>query len=193
MAAHFPDIVDLKFTANMEEKLDGIAQGQNNWRQMLGDFYPSFHGTVERAGNEIADQTHLVRIPLGRECPKCGHELVQKLGKNGYFVGCSNFQGGCRYSESIPLGVCPLCGGSVVKKKGKKGRSFYGCSNYATTGCEFTMLETPARRTCPKCNSIMGQKVRKTGITLTCQNPRCRHTIEETAEDTPGENPGVEN
>jgi DNA topoisomerase-1 len=193
MAAHFPDIVDLKFTANMEEKLDGIAQGQNNWRQMLSDFYPSFHGTVERAGNEIADQTHLVRIPLGRECPKCGHELVQKLGKNGYFIGCSNFQGGCRYSESIPLGFCPLCGGSVVKKKGKKGRSFYGCSNYATTGCEFTMLETPAKRTCPKCNSIMGQKVRKTGITLTCQNPKCRHTIEETAEDAPGENPGVEN
>ncbi|HMV36872.1 MAG TPA: type I DNA topoisomerase [Turneriella sp.] len=192
MAAHFPDIVDLKFTANMEEKLDSIAQGQNNWRQMLGDFYPSFHGTVERAGSEIADQTHLVRIPLGRECPKCGHELMQKLGKNGYFIGCSNFQGGCRFSESIPLGTCPLCGGSVVKKKGKKGRGFFGCANYSTTGCEFTMLETPAKRTCPKCNSIMGQKVRKTGITLTCQNPECKHTIEETAEETPGENPGAE-
>jgi DNA topoisomerase-1 len=192
MAAHFPDIVDLKFTANMEEKLDSIAQGQNNWRQMLGDFYPAFHDTVERAGNEIADQTHLVRTPLGRNCPKCGHELMQKLGKNGYFIGCSNFQGGCRYSESIPLGVCPLCGGNVVKKKGKKGRSFFGCANYATTGCEFTMLETPAKRTCPKCNSIMGQKVRKTGITLTCQNPQCRHVIEETAEDITGENPGTE-
>ena len=187
MAAHFPDIVDLKFTANMEEKLDSIAQGQNNWRNMLGEFYPAFHGTVERAGNEIADQTHLVRIPLDRDCPKCGNKLMQKLGKNGYFIGCSNFQGGCRFSESIPLGVCPLCGGSVVKKKGKKGRGFFGCANYATTGCEFTMLETPAKRTCPKCNSIMGQKVRKTGITLTCQNQECRHIIEETSEDTPVE------
>jgi DNA topoisomerase-1 len=193
LVAHFPEIVDLKFTANMEEKLDSIAQGQNNWRQMLGDFYAPFHETVERARHEISDQTHLVRTPLGRACPKCGHELEQKLGKNGYFIGCSNFQGGCRYSESIPLGVCPLCGGSVVKKKGKKGRSFYGCSNYATTGCEFTMLETPARRTCPKCNSIMGQKVRKSGITLTCQNPQCRHTMEETAEDTSDENPGTDN
>ncbi len=192
MTQHFPDIVDLKFTANMEEKLDSIAQGQNDWRQMLGEFYPAFHGTVERAGSEIADQTHLVRIPLGRACPKCGHELMQKLGKNGYFIGCSNFQGGCRFSESIPLGTCPLCGGSVVKKKGKKGRGFFGCANYSTTGCEFTMLETPAKRTCPKCHSIMGQKVRKTGITLTCQNPQCRHQIEETAEDTAGENPGSE-
>jgi DNA topoisomerase I len=185
MAAHFPDIVNLKFTANMEEKLDNIAQGQNNWQSMLGDFYPAFHGTVERASDEIADQSHLVRIPLDRECPKCGNMLMQKLGKNGYFIGCSNFQGGCRFSESIPLGVCPLCAGNVVKKKGKKGRGFFGCSNYATTGCEFTMLETPAKRTCPKCNSIMGQKVRKTGITLTCQNQECRHTIEETAEETP--------
>lgn len=192
MAAHFPDIVDLKFTANMEEKLDSIAQGQNNWRQMLGDFYPAFHGTVERAGTEIADQTHLVRIPLDRDCPKCGHRLMQKLGKNGYFIGCSNFQGGCRFSESIPLGICPLCSGSVVKKKGKKGRGFFGCANYSTTGCEFTMLETPAKRTCPQCNSIMGQKVRKTGITLTCQNPACRHTIEETAEDSPTDSMGSE-
>ncbi|MBS0617875.1 MAG: type I DNA topoisomerase [Spirochaetes bacterium] len=183
MAAHFPDIVDLKFTANLEEKLDSIAQGQNNWRNMLGDFYPTFHDSVERAGNEIADQTHLVRIPLDRNCPQCGHQLMQKLGKNGYFIGCSNFQGGCRFSESIPLGICPLCGGNVVKKKGKKGRGFYGCANYSTTGCEFTMLETPAKRTCPQCNSIMGQKVRKSGITLTCQNPNCKHTIEETAEE----------
>ncbi len=190
MAAHFPDIVDLKFTANMEEKLDSIAAGQNNWQAMLGDFYPAFHGTVERAGNEIADQTHLVRIPLGRECPKCGNELMQKLGKNGYFIGCSNFQGGCRFSESIPLGICPLCGGNVVKKKGKKGRGFFGCANYATTQCEFTMLETPAKRTCPKCNSIMGQKVRKTGITLTCQNQDCKHIIEETAEDSGGDSGG---
>lgn len=184
MAAYFPDIVDLKFTANMEEKLDSIAQGQNDWRRMLGDFYPQFHSTVEHAENAIADQTHLVRIPLDRDCPKCGHKLMQKLGKNGYFIGCSNFQGGCRYSESIPLGKCPLCGGNVVKKKGKKGRGFFGCANYATTGCEFTMLETPAKRTCPKCGSIMGQKVRKTGITLTCQNPQCRHMIEETAEES---------
>lgn len=187
MAAHFPDIVDLKFTANMEEKLDSIAAGQNNWQSMLGEFYPPFHGTVERAGNEIADQTHLVRIPLDRDCPKCGNKLMQKLGKNGYFIGCSNFQGGCRFSESIPLGICPLCGGNVVKKKGKKGRGFFGCANYATTGCEFTMLETPAKRTCPKCNSIMGQKVRKTGITLTCQNQECKHIIEETAEDSGGD------
>ena len=77
-----------------------------------------------------------------------------------------------------------------AKKKGKKGRGFFGCANYATTQCEFTMLETPAKRTCPKCNSIMGQKVRKTGITLTCQNQNCKHIIEETAEESGGESGG---
>ncbi|HRP70857.1 MAG TPA: topoisomerase DNA-binding C4 zinc finger domain-containing protein, partial [Turneriella sp.] len=142
------------------------------------------HDTVEKASTEIADQTHLVRIPLDRNCPQCGNQLMQKLGKNGYFIGCSNFQGGCRFSESIPLGVCPLCNGNVVKKKGKKGRGFFGCANYSTTGCEFTMLDTPAKRTCPQCGSIMGQKVKKSGITLTCQNPECKHVIEETTDDS---------
>ncbi|MCS6972467.1 MAG: type I DNA topoisomerase [Turneriella sp.] len=183
LTAYFPDIVDLKFTAGMEEKLDRIAQGEHDWRNMLAEFYPPFHATVVSAEQEIGDQTHLVRELLDRDCPQCGHKLMRKLGKNGYFIGCSNFAGGCRYSESIPLGNCPLCGGNVVKKKGKKGRAFYGCANYATTGCNFTMLDTPASRNCPKCHSIMGQKVRKSGILLTCQNPQCRFTMEESADE----------
>ncbi|RME92432.1 MAG: type I DNA topoisomerase [Candidatus Hydrogenedentota bacterium] len=183
LVKHFPEIVDLEFTASMEEKLDKIAQGNANWKKMLRDFFTPFEKEVEKAAQTMEDQSHLIRIPIGRKCPECGHELMKKLGKNGYFIGCSNFAGGCRYSESIPLGECPLCGGNVVKKKSKKGRVFYGCDNYATNGCEFMMRDKPAERPCPKCGSIMGQKIRKTSVLLTCQNPECQFQLEEKGDD----------
>lgn len=183
MEKHFPDIVDLDFTANMEEQLDAIAEGQIDWRQMLLNFYNPFKLELKRAKEEMQSQTHLVREPIGRQCPDCGHPLLKKLGKSGFFIGCSNFAGGCRYTESIPLGSCPLCGGKVVKKKSKKGRPFYGCENYVTTGCQFIMLDVPASRPCPRCGSLMGQKIKKSGITLTCQNPECRYTMEEVGDE----------
>ncbi len=187
MVKHFPDIVDLEFTAGMEQQLDAIAGGEIEWREMLERFYSPFQNELTEAARQMENQSHLIREPVGRDCPLCGSPLMKKLGKNGFFIGCSNFAKGCRYTESIPLGTCPLCGGNVVKKKSKKGRAFYGCENYATTGCEFVMLETPAARTCPRCGSIMGQKVKKTGITLTCQNKECRYVMEEGGDEQQGE------
>lgn len=180
---HFPEIVDIKFTAGMEEKLDAIGQGEIDWRGMLKDFFFPFQEDVKKASQEMEDQSHLVRIPIGRNCPECNHPLMKKLGKNGYFIGCSNFAGGCFYTESIPLGICPLCGGKVVKKASRKGRAFYGCENYNTTGCEFVMMDPPASRTCPRCQSIMSQKVKKSGITLTCQNKECGFVMREDSDD----------
>lgn len=180
---HFPDIVDIKFTAGMEEKLDEIGQGNVAWQSMLEDFFTPFQKEVKKAAETMEDQSHLVRIPIERDCPECGKPLMKKLGKNGYFIGCSDFVGGCMYTESIPLGICPLCGGKVVKKPSRKGRPFYGCENYNTTGCEFTMVNVPAERSCPQCESIMGQRVKKSGITLTCQNPDCRFVVEEATGD----------
>jgi len=179
---HFPDIVDLEFTANIEQTLDQIANGSIEWHKMLHDFFTPFEQELKKADEKMEDMSHYIRIPLGRECPKCGNELQKKLGKNGYFIGCSNFAGGCRYTESIPLGVCPLCKGNVINKASKKGRKFYGCENYSKTGCEFVMMDPPSETPCPVCNSIMGQKVKKSGITLTCQNPDCRYTMEQAAE-----------
>lgn len=181
---HFPDIVDIKFTAGMEEKLDEVGQGNIEWQQMLEDFFTPFQDDVKKAAETMEDQSHLVRIPIDRDCPECQEPLMKKLGRNGYFIGCSNFVGGCMYNESIPLGICPLCGGKVIKKPSRKGRrAFYGCENYSTTGCEFTMVNVPAERSCPRCQSIMGQKVKKSGITLTCQNPECRFVLEESTSD----------
>ncbi len=183
MAENFPDIVDLEFTAGMEKKLDEVENGNQDWREMLSVFYNPFAEEVKKAESSIEDKSFLIREPVGRKCPQCGNELLKKLGKNGYFIGCSNFVGGCRYTESIPLGVCPQCGGNVIRKKTKKGRDFFGCENYSTTGCDFSMMDKPAERTCPKCGSIMGQKVRKSGITMTCQNAECKYVMEETSEE----------
>ena len=183
MVDHFPDIVNLTFTSGMEEKLDRIAEGAQDWRRMLGDFFNPFKNDLVKASETMSDHSHLVRIPIDRDCPQCEEPLLKKLGKNGYFIGCSAFAQGCRYNESIPLGTCPLCGGNVVRKKSKKGRNFYGCEKFAETGCEFTMLDKPATKQCRKCNSIMGQKVRKNGILLTCQNTECKFQEEEVTEN----------
>ena len=186
LVKHFPDIVNIQFTAEMEEKLDEIASGDVEWRSMLQAFYVPFQSEMKKASETMEEQKHYAREPLGRECPDCGNELYKKLGKNGYFIGCSNFIGGCRYTESIPFGECPVCEpGKVVKKKSQKGRVFYACSEYQNTSCEFVMLEPPAKRTCPRCNSIMSQKVKKSGATLTCQNAKCGFQFVENAEVEP--------
>ena len=181
---YFPDIVNLTFTANMEEKLDSIAEGNHDWQNMLGDFFPPFKASVDHAGIYMESKINLVRIPLERKCPECEEGMLfKKLGKNGFFIGCNQFKHGCRYTESISLGKCPRCAGSVVTKKSKKGRNFYGCNNYSTQNCEFIMMDKPSKRTCSKCDSIMGEKVRKMGIKLTCQNENCKHIIEEATQE----------
>jgi len=182
MQKHFSKIVNLEFTANMEKDLDEIANGDVDWRKMLHVFYKPFEADLLLAAEKIEDMGHIIRIPIGRDCPQCENPLMEKLGRNGYFIGCSNFIGGCRYTESIPLGKCPLCSGNVVSKSSKKGRKFFGCDNFSVNGCTFTMLDKPAGQSCPKCNSIMGQKVKKSGITLTCQNPDCKCIIEQKNE-----------
>ena len=185
MIKHFTDIVDIQFTANMEEKLDEIAEGNNDWQKMLSDFFLPFKVVVDHASKSMESKIDLVRIPLNKKCPSCEEGmLMKKLGKNGFFIGCDRFQKGCRYTESITLGTCPLCKGSVVKKKSKKGRNFYACSNYASIGCEFVMVNQPASKTCPMCNSIMGEKIRKHDITLTCQNKECNFTTTESSQES---------
>ena len=126
----------------------------------------------------------LVYIPLNKKCPSCENgSLYKKLGKNGYFIGCDQFKNGCRHAESIPFGKCPLCGFNVVGKKSKKNRKFYGCEKYSITGCDFVMLDKPSSKTCSKCGSIMGEKIRKEGITLTCQNKECGFLVKEITKE----------
>lgn len=182
MQKHFPDIVNIEFTAGIEGSLDEVANGHVEWKHMLRDFFTPFEVVLTKASENIEDMSHITRIPIGRDCPQCSKPLQKKLGKNGYFIGCSNFSGGCRYTESIPVGTCPLCAGNVVSKVSKKSRKFYGCENYASKGCEFVMMDPPSQTPCPMCASIMSQKVRKTGIVMTCQNPECKFVLEQKNE-----------
>ena len=192
MLKHFTDIVNIQFTAGMEEKLDEIAEGNNDWRKMLAEFFQPFKTVVDDALKNMESKIDLVRIPLDRKCPNCEEgALMKKLGKNGFFIGCDQFQNGCRYTESISLGVCPLCKGDVVKKKSKKGRNFYGCSNYASQGCEFIMLDKPASKVCPFCSAIMGERVRKNDVILTCQNKECNRSITESSQEPSGKTQAV--
>jgi len=139
----FPGILDLGFTAEMEEKLDEIATGSVAWVPMLHEFYEPFAQKVDVA-REKMPEVRFEPQPTGEMCPECGRPLLIKLGRYGKFIACSGYPE-CRHSEPIPLpGVaCPECGGAVVEKRARKGRrgKFYGCANYPT--CEWATWKKP--------------------------------------------------
>ncbi len=154
MVQYFPDIVDLKFTARMEEDLDMIASGQAEWSEVMYEFYRPFAEDVKKAQAEMP-VTKSGPEPIGRKCPEDGGELVIRYGRFGKFISCSNFPT-CRYTEPWleKIGVkCPKDGGELVERKTRKGRTFYGCANYPA--CDFTSWKKPLAQPCPKCGGLL--------------------------------------
>lgn len=154
MVKYFPEIVDLKFTARMEEDLDMIATGQAEWTEVIYEFYRPFSEDVKKAQAEMP-VTKSGPEPIGRTCPEDGGELVIRYGRFGKFISCSNFPK-CRYTEPWleKIGVkCPKDGGDLVERKTRKGRTFYGCANYPT--CDFTSWKKPLADPCPKCGGLL--------------------------------------
>ena len=154
LVEHFPDIVDLGFTARMEARLDKVAEGNEEWVKVISDFYGPFAKELEQA--KIAIPT-TKREPekIGRACPKCGHDLVIRFGRFGKFISCSDFPK-CRYTEPWleKIGIaCPEDGGDLIKRKTRKKRIFYGCANYPN--CEFTSWKRPIPEPCPKCKGLL--------------------------------------
>jgi DNA topoisomerase-1 len=155
LVAHFNEVVDTGFTASMETALDQVASGEKVWNSVIRDFYKDFSVHLNRAKEEMPEtKTELEKI--GRDCPKCGHELVIRFGRFGKFISCSNFPT-CRYTEPIleKIGVkCPDCStGEVVIRRTRKGRIFYGCSNYPE--CQFTSWKQPVAESCPNCQGTL--------------------------------------
>jgi len=151
---HFPDIVDMQFTAKMESELDEVANGKIDWRKVIGEFYTKFEPTVKKAQAEMP-VTKSEPEKIGRECPDCGHDLVIRWGRYGKFISCSNFPA-CRHTEALleKIGVtCPKDGGDVVLRKTRKGRIFYACSNYPN--CDFTNWKRPVAKPCPNCGGLL--------------------------------------
>ncbi len=158
MKEHFVDIVDEKFTANMEEQLDEIEIGSVQWHKVIADFYPKFSEDLKKAEEKIGE------IELKDEvsdvvCEKCGRLMVYKHGRFGKFLACPGYPQ-CRNAKAIvkETGVeCPNCGGKVIEKKSKRGKVFFGCDNYPK--CDFTSWDKPLNEKCDKCGGMMYQKI----------------------------------
>ena len=152
---YFPDIINTKFTANLESQLDDIAEGKVGWEKTIYNFYSGFRNDVEKAESEM-EKVEIKQEFTGESCPECSSPLVFKLGKFGKFIACSNFPD-CRYTNTIQkkVGVkCPKCKKhDILEKKSKKGKLFYGCEGFPT--CDFVSWDKPINRNCPKCDNIL--------------------------------------
>lgn len=154
ISQYFPEVVDLNFTAHMEEDLDKIAEGEMAWTDAIREFYEPFSVDVKKAQAEMP-VTKSEPEPIGRACPEDGGELVVRYGRFGKFISCANFPS-CRYTEPWleKIGVtCPKDGGDLVERKTRKGRIFYGCMNYPN--CDFTSWKRPLATPCPKCGGLL--------------------------------------
>jgi DNA topoisomerase I len=151
----FPSIVDINFTSNLEDQLDLVADGNEEWVNVIREFYGPFSEKLERAEAQMPEKKAELE-KVGRACPKCGHDLIIRWGRYGKFISCSNFPE-CRYTEPYleKIGVtCPTCGeGEVVRRKTRKGRTFYGCSRYPD--CDFTSWKQPVAEHCPNCGGTL--------------------------------------
>ncbi|MEB3328725.1 MAG: type I DNA topoisomerase [Candidatus Sericytochromatia bacterium] len=174
LVQHFPDIVDVRFTAEMESKLDGVEAGGEPWQTLIDKFYTPFKETLKKATAEM----EAISIPSGEMCEVCGKEYVIKSGRYGEFLACSGYPA-CTskkpYFKKIGM-KCPTCTeGDVIEKRSRMGKTFYGCQRWPE--CNFTTWDLPTEQRCEKCESVMVLKRMKTGRTyLKCSVKDCGHT-----------------
>ncbi len=181
MKNYFSEIVDVDFTANMEKRLDEVEMGNEEWKQIIRDFYPDFKRCVDDATEKLA------KVEIKNEvsdviCEKCGRNMVIKYGRYGKFLACPGFpdcQNAKPYFE--PAGVnCPDCGAKVLIKKTKKGRVYYGCEN--NPECGFMSWNKPTGEKCPNCGSFLEIKGRK-NPKIVCSNEKCGFVKEMPQEE----------
>ena len=187
MEQYFPEIVDLDFTADMEDKLDQVEEGTTDWKQIIRGFYPHFQELLSIAEDQV-EKVQLQEEVSDVPCDKCGAMMVYKMGRFGKFLACPNFPE-CRNAKPILTYIdvpCPECGARLMEKTSKKNRKFYGCERYPE--CKFVSWEKPVTEKCPQCGSYMVEKPGRHGeIWHLCANDKCRCKIEVT-EKQDGEN-----
>jgi len=171
LVKHFSKIVDIKFTAEMEEDLDEIALGKEKWVKVCKDFYGPFEKNLAKKYQEVSKKD-ITEKPTEKKCPKCNAPLLIRLGKFGRFYACSKFPK-CRYTEPLEeksLNLkCPKCGkGNIVEKRTKKGKIFYACDRFPK--CDFALWDKPFGEKCPKCGSLLIEKGKK----IKCSNKDCQ-------------------
>ena len=152
----FSNIVNVEYTANMENELDEIADGELNNVKVLHEFYDTFEPMVEDAFKNMEKKA---AEETGENCPECGSPLVKRRGRYGEFVACSNYPT-CKYIKKeaktvVEIMPCPKCDGMIVEKKTKRGKIFYGCNHYPK--CDYASWDKPVKK-CPQCGEIMFEK-----------------------------------
>jgi DNA topoisomerase-1 len=166
----FPEIINVEFTAKMENSLDEIEDGNVQWVNIIDDFYKDFAKRLEVAENEM-EEIEIKDEPAGVDCEECSNPMVFKMGRYGKFMACSNFPD-CRNTKPIvkEIGVpCPKCEkGNIVERKSKKRRIFYGCDQFPE--CDFLSWDKPIARSCPKCDNMLVEKKLKKGMQVQCVN-----------------------
>lgn len=178
MKEAFPSIVDVNFTANLEALLDGVEEGNVNWKTVISNFYPDLDEAVRVAEKELAEVE--IKDEVSDEvCDLCGRQMVIKYGPHGRFLACPGFPE-CRntrpYYEKIGV-ACPKCGKDIVLKKTKKGRKYYGCIN--NPECDFMVWQKPSQEKCPRCGSLMLYK----GNKLVCMDENCGYVTKSQETD----------
>ena len=178
MTEYFGPIVDTEFTADLEEQLDEVEEGTEDWRKVLREFYPPFEKMLENA-EEAIEKVEIKDEPSDVICDKCGAQMVYRVGRFGKFLACPNFPD-CRNTKPILNYIdarCPKCGGRLLEKTSRKNRKFYGCEHYPE--CDFVSWEMPVDQKCEKCGSYMTLKRSRKGETwYLCSNETCRHRVE---------------
>lgn len=182
---YFAEVINVKFTAEMEDRLDEITDHETEWQQIIKEFYSSFEKSLKEADEDSVK----FKIPpkeTDQVCEKCGHKMVIRTGRYGEFLACSNFPE-CRNIKSLhenkPVAKCPTCGtGDVYMKKSKRGTTFYGCSNYPD--CNFMSWDIPLNEPCPKCgaNHLTYKQKGKVKY-IKCSNKECDYTRQEQLEE----------
>ncbi len=180
MKEAFPEIVDERFTANMESLLDKVEEGTVDWKMIIRNFYPDLDAAVKAAEAEL-EKVKIEDEVTDVVCEQCGRHMVIKYGPHGRFLACPGFPE-CRntkpYFEKIGV-ACPKCGKDIVLKKTKKGRKYYGCEN--NPDCDFMSWQKPSKVPCPQCGGYMVEK----GNKLVCADEQCGYVMEkpETSEE----------
>ncbi len=177
---YFENIVDVEFTANMEDRLDDVAEGEIPYKQVLRDFYQPFAETLSHAEEEIGQ----VELPVevsDVQCEACGRFMVVKKGRYGSFLACPGFPA-CRNTKAIvkDTGVtCPKCQGAIIERRTKRGKVFYGCQKYPE--CDYVTWDTPLKEVCQTCGTFMLKRgFKKGGAASVCGNPACPTQVEST-------------
>ena len=173
MEEYFKEIVDVGFTADMEDKLDDVEVKDLNWKEIIRDFYGPFSKELEAADNAI-EKVELEDVPAGEDCELCGSPMVIKSGRFGEFMACSNYPE-CKNTKPIVKSVgvpCPDCGSDIVAKRGRSGKIFYGCSNYPS--CNRAFWYKPTTKKCPECGQLLLERKTRNSE-LACSNDQCKY------------------